>query len=258
MIEVDSVSFRYKYANGWAMRDLSLNLAPGEMVGLIGPNGSGKSTLLKLSCGLLHPKEGEVRLQGVSLSHIPRRMVAQHIALVPQSFHIPFAFRVREIVMLGRTPFLRPLTEDGPEHRQAVERAMALVGINSLKERFFNELSGGEQQKAILAMALAQEPKVLFLDEPTVHLDIHHQMEILNTVRSLNHSGLTIMAALHDLNSAALYFQKLIVLKEGHIFAQGSPTQVLTEEIIAQVFSAKVRVEPHPSAHTPHIIILPP
>lgn len=257
MIEARGVSFAY--SDSFALQEIDLALEPGEMVGLVGPNGSGKSTLLKLCAGLLAPTRGEVRLGGRDLRKLSRRQIAQQVALVPQYFHIPLSFTVQEVVMLGRTPFLHPFEEDGREHRQVVTEAMEQVGIAHLEGRFFNELSGGERQKATLALALAQQPRLLLLDEPVAHLDIRYQVEIMEVVRHLNQvRGFTVLGVMHDLNLAALYFPRLILLKEGRIFAQGTPSQVLTPEILAQAFSAMVRVETHPTYPVPHIIILPP
>lgn len=255
MIEIRKVFF--SYFDNLVLKDISLKIGEGERVALVGPNGSGKSTLLKLCCGLLQPKEGEIRIDGRDIRQFRRKEIAQQIAMVPQHFHIPFAFKVEEVVMLGRTPFLRPFAEESKEHRQVIEEVMELIGISHLRGRFFNELSGGERQKVILSLALAQQPKVLLLDEPTAHLDIHHQIEILEVIRSLNQGGLTVLGAMHDLNLAALYFERIVMLKEGQIFAQGSPSEVLTEGTIREVYSAKVKIEPHPTKKAPHIILLP-
>jgi cobalamin transport system ATP-binding protein len=161
-------------------------------------------------------------------------------------------------VLLGRTPFLGLFSDEGDQDRRVVQQAIELIGLASLKDRFFNELSGGERQKAILAMALAQEPKVLLLDEPTAHLDINHQMEILELVKRLNREqGVTVIAAIHDLNLAAIYFDRLILLKEGRIFTDGNPETLLTAETIEEVFATSVHVSQHPITRSPHVAIIP-
>lgn len=248
----------FSYLDGLVLQDVNLTIQNGEMVGLIGPNGSGKTTLLKLASGVLRPKQGRILLQGLSLDSLTRREVAQRVAVVPQQFHMPFAFTIEEMVLLGRTPFVNTLSGERESDRRAVRHAMQLIHIEHLEKRTFNELSGGERQKVILAMALAQQPKLLLLDEPTANLDINHRAEILELVRSLNlEQEVTVVAAMHDLNLAALYFDRLILLKEGAVFADGTPTEVLTEGIIQEVFSASVRIIQHPSANVPHVFVLP-
>lgn len=255
-LQVQQVSF--SYLDGLVLHNINLSIKAGEMVGLLGPNGSGKTTLIKLASGVLKPGQGEIKLDGSKLSQLSRKSIARSIAVVPQQFNIPFAFTATEVVMLGRTPFFRAFAEEGEVDKQFVSNALALVSISDLKERRFDELSGGERQKVILAMALAQQPKLLLLDEPTVHLDITHQVEILELVRRLNvERGLTVIAAMHDLNLASLYFDRLILLKEGRVSADGTPAQVLTEDGIREVFSASVKVEPHPVTGVPHIVIMP-
>jgi iron complex transport system ATP-binding protein len=253
---MEHVSFTY--GDGFTLQDVSLSANDTEMVGLIGPNGSGKSTLLKLLSGILSPGEGQIHLDGLNLRRSKRREVSQRVAVVPQQFHMPFAFRVEEVVMLGRTPFLRPFSDGDARDRAVVNQAMESVGVTHLQGRFLNELSGGERQKVVLAMALAQEPRLLLLDEPTAHLDINHQVEILQLLKRLNQeNGLTVTAAIHDLNLAALYFQRLIMLKEGRIVADGTPATVLTPGMIAEVFGASVQVQRHPVAGVPCIVVLP-
>ncbi len=160
--------------------------------------------------------------------------------------------------MLGRIPFIKALAGETATDRQAAAAAMELVGISPVAQRRFDELSGGERQKVILAMALAQQPKLLLLDEPTVHLDISHQVETLELIRRLNvEQEITVIAAMHDLNLASLYFDRLVLLKEGRVSAEGTPAQVLTEDKIREVFSASVRVESHPATGVPHIVIMP-
>ena len=258
MISLDLCHVSFSYTDVPALHHIDLVVEKGEMVALLGPNGSGKTTLIKLASGVLRPAEGDIHLDGSNLRQLKRRQVAQRVAVVPQQFHMPFAFSLREVVLLGRTPFLKAFSNEGERDQQAVNRAMELIGIRDLGQRFFNELSGGERQKGILAMALAQEPKLLLLDEPTAHLDINHQMEILELVKGLNREqGLTVIGAMHDLNLAALYFNRLVLLNEGHIFADGPPSQVLTEENIREVFGAWVQVIQHPRMKTPYIVITP-
>lgn len=255
-LEMERIGF--SYGNGRVLDDISLALNAGEMVGLLGPNGSGKTTLLKVACGLLNASCGEVRLGGARLDCLERRAIARSVAVVPQRFHIPFAFTVSEIVALGRTPFLGLLAGEGQADREVVSRVMAMVGISGMAARPFDELSGGERQKVVLAMALAQQPGLLLLDEPTVHLDIAHQAEILGLVRQLNADhGLTVLTAIHDLNLAALYFDRLVLLKQGQVCADGPPGEVLTEERIGEVFAAPVRVERHPETGVPYVVVLP-
>jgi len=248
----------FSYLNGFSLRQVSLMVEEGEMVALLGPNGSGKTTLIKLAAGVLNPERGEVLLGETRLRKLSRKEIARRVAVVPQSFNIPFAFTVAEVVMLGRTPFINTLSGEGERDRSIARRAMELTGIEQFSKRTFNELSGGERQKSILAMALAQEPKLILLDEPTAHLDINHQVEILELVKGLNREqGVTVLGAMHDLNLAALYFDRLVLLKEGAIFAQGPPAAVLTEKTIYDVFGATVHIQQHPSAEVPHIVILP-
>ena len=256
-MEVQAVDL--SYYDGLVLRGIDLRLRWGELAGLIGPNGAGKTTLLRVLSGLLVPKRGQVYLDGHDLRDLTRREIARRIAVVPQEVVIPFAFTAWEMVMLGRTPHVRPLVGERRQDRQVVEEKMALTDTLHLAQRPFNELSGGERQRVILAMALAQQPEILLLDEPTVHLDISHQVEILELIKGLNrHSNLTVLAILHDLNLAALYFERLILLHQGRVVIEGSPTEVLREENIQQVFQASVRVQLHPTHHVPHVVILPP
>ncbi|UCH43565.1 MAG: heme ABC transporter ATP-binding protein [Dehalococcoidales bacterium] len=258
MIDLKIGQLNFSYFDGLVLDDINLSVEPGEMVGLLGPNGSGKTTLIKLISGILKPGHGDIMLGGSNLSRLNRRNIASRVAVVPQQFHIPFAFTASEVVMLGRTPFIKAFSGETGADRQAATTAIELAGISDIAGRRFDELSGGERQKVILAMALAQQPKLLLLDEPIVHLDISHQIETLELVRSLNtERGLTIIAAMHDLNLASLYFDRLVLLEKGKIHADGTPEEVLTEDRISRVFSTAVKVNPHPITGAPHIIIIP-
>ena len=248
----------FSYTGGFALNHINLFVPNGQMVGLLGPNGSGKTTLLKLATGVLVPSEGDVRIGEMSLKKLLRREVARRIAVVPQELNIPFAYTVEEVVMLGRTPFLQGLAVESKRDHQIVSRVLELTGMAGFRGRYFNELSGGERQKIVLAMALAQEPVILLLDEPTSHLDISHQIEILELLRKFNREKkVTIVAAMHDLNLAALYFERLVLLGRGLVFADGSPDEVITAEIIQKVFSAKVEIARHPKTSVPQIVLLP-
>jgi len=255
-MRLDSVTFAYDGRT--VLSGISLDIAPGEMVALLGPNGSGKTTLLKTMLGLLRPQRGEVTLDGQPLAGLSRRGIAQRVAAVPQQFHMPFAFTVEEVVMLGRTPHLRPLVDGGPADKAVVRAAMDLCGLTALAGRPFNELSGGERQRVVMAMGLAQEPRVLLLDEPVAHLDIHQQVETLEVVRCLNaDQGVTVVAAMHDLNLASLYFARLVLLSNGEVFAEGHPCDVITCENLERVFGARVEVTRHPTVAVPYVVVLP-
>jgi len=257
-LALQAVDVDFSYYDGLVLQDVSLELREGDLVGLIGPNGSGKTTLIRVLSGLLTPKRGHVYLDGRDIRELSRRQIARRVAVVPQGVAMPFAFTVYEMVMLGRTPHVRPLVGVGPRDREVVREAMALTDTEHLAQRLFYELSAGEQQRVIVAMALAQEPQILLLDEPTVHLDIVHQMEILELVKGLNREKhLTVLAAMHDLNLAALYFDRLVLLNEGRVIAMGTPAQVLREESIRHVFRARVRVQDHPTREVPQVIVLP-
>lgn len=257
LLSVSQIEFAY---NGHAvLRGIDLALERGGLVALLGPNGSGKTTLLKILNGILAPRTGRVEFDGKNLGAIARKEIARRIALVPQELNVPFAFTVREMVLLGRTPHIRPLFGESTRDHQAIDRALELTTTSALAHRVFGDLSGGERQRVVIAMALAQEPQVLLLDEPTVHLDINHQIEILELVRQLNRErGLTVLATMHDLNLAALYFDRLMLLNEGHIIIEGTPREVLSAERVQAVFGAEVLVQAHPQhANIPQVVLMP-
>jgi iron complex transport system ATP-binding protein len=241
LIEVERVSFAY--AGRPAIRDVSLAVAEGEMLAIAGANGSGKSTLLGLLAGSRRPSAGSVRLAGRSLQAYERRALARAIAVVPQETAIAFPYRVAEMVLIGRTPHLRGLGLESAHDVAAAERAMARTGVLALADRPLAELSGGERQRVIVARALAQEPRVLLLDEPTTFLDLRHAIEILDLVVDLNRrERLTVVAVLHDLTVAAMYFRRLVFLREGRLALDGTPAEVVTEATIRAVFDADVEV----------------
>jgi len=256
-LQIRNASFSYSDFNDFTLHHISLSVNKSQRVALLGPNGSGKTTVLKLASGVLSPKQGAILLGERDIRDLSRKEIAREVAVVPQYFNIPFAFSVEEIVMMGRTPFIKTFSDQTERDYAAVKHALDITKMESFKTRSFNELSGGERQRVILAMALAQQPDLLLLDEPTTHLDINHQIEMLKLVNKLNDTkGTTIVAAMHDLNLAAMYFERLIILKEGRIVADGTPQEVLTSRLIKEVFSVSVQVEQHPSG-VPHIVVLP-
>ncbi len=256
---------RFAYNGNEVLHDVTLALRAGDLVALIGPNGSGKTTLLKILCSILPPQYGRVTWMGRDLASFRRREIARRMALVPQELNVPFAFTVGELVGLGRTPYIRPLIGESAHDRAAVAHALELTETVGLAQRYFGDLSGGEQQRAVIAMALAQVLEdaaglspLLLLDEPTVHLDINHQIQVLELIQKLNRErGLTILATMHDLNLASLYFDRLILLRDGRIAAQGTPPEVLSKEQIEKVFGAAVLIASHPTRAVPQVVLLP-
>lgn len=249
-LEIEGLRFGYR---GQTVLDgLDLSVRKGEMVALLGPNGAGKSTLLNLVAGVLKASRGSICLDGQQLHSIPARERARRIAMVAQGVAAPHAFTVREWVSLGRTPYLSPLRGETQSDAAAVMQALRDAGVEQLADRYVGEVSGGERQRAALAMALAQEPALLLLDEATAHLDVRHQMALLGLVRRLNgEHGLTVIAAIHDVNLASLWFDRLLVLHEGRLAADGPPHEVARAEVWERVFGCRVRVLEHPSEGVP-------
>lgn len=221
---------------------LDAALDSGEFVGVIGPNGSGKTTLLRAVGRVLKPWRGTVHLNGLDIYRTAPKEIARLVATVPQETPITFGFAVRDVVMMGRLPHLKRFAAEGSEDATTVARAMTLAGVSELAERPITELSGGEKQKVIIAQALAQDPRLLLLDEPTSHLDISHQLEVLALFKSLSRSGLAVLAVFQDLNLAAHYCDRLLVMTGGQVRVDGSPEEVLTPETLQKYFGVLANV----------------
>lgn len=246
----------YSYGRNRAVREVSLCLAPGNTVALVGPNGSGKTTLLRLLSGALKLETGSMNIDGRPVKEYSPRELARKIAVVPQYVDPSLGLTVESMVALGRTPYtgvLRPLS--GLD-RAALAQAMEATETMPLRAKRFNELSGGEQRQVALAMAMAQGTEYLLLDEPTVHLDLHHQhafFELLQTLRSVRPLG--ILAVMHDLNLAALHFSTIVVMEAGSVRARGAPAEILSDPDAMGVFRAPLDVVSHPQTGLPQVLL---
>lgn len=246
----------FSYGSEPVLQDVSFSLRRGELVSVAGPNGSGKTTLLKLLSGVLRPTTGAVSLDGSDLRQLPPRTVARRVAVLHQTVDPRLMFRVEDLVSMGRTPHMSFFGGPGAGDREAVERAIQAAGVADLRRRAFNTLSGGEQRRVMLAMALAQEMDYLLLDEPTVHLDLQHQHELLELLCRLHgERGIGVVAVMHDLNLAALYFDRLTVLRGGQVVADAPADEALNQPEVLSVFRAPLQVVPHPSTGVPQVLL---
>lgn len=247
VLQAESVDYQI---NGVTiLSDVSVHVRPGELWGVIGPNGAGKTTLMRLMAGLSRPTRGEVRFEGTPLHALADRERARSIAVVSQSAHAGFGFTVYDVVSMGRYPHKGRFAPLSPADREAIDRALQATDLLHLTERRLPELSGGERQRVFIARALAQQPRLLFLDEPTANLDVRYQIEILRLVKSLNERmGLTVVMAIHDLTWALRFCSHLAALKGGRVLAQGPATTALTPELIEQAFGVLGRVVYEPGA----------
>ncbi|MHC5261920.1 ABC transporter ATP-binding protein [Streptomyces sp. UC4497] len=233
------------------VRDLSLDVPEGEVVGLVGPNGSGKSTALRCVYRALRPTSGAVRVGGDDVSRLPLRRSAQLIAAMTQDGAVDLDFTVEEAVALGRAPHLRGNQRLSRHEREVCAATMDRLGIRHLADRGVLTLSGGERQRVLLARALVQDPEILVLDEPTNHLDVRHQVQLLSLLRE---SGLTVLIVLHDLNLAAAACDRIGVLSQGRLVTAGTPKDVLTPELVQDVFGVEASVVPHPLTGDPQLL----
>ena len=237
-------------------RELSVSIPDRSFTVIVGPNACGKSTLLRGLARLLKPSTGQVVLDGADLNSFKTKEVARRVGLLPQTAIAPDGITVADLVARGRYPhqgFLRQWTE---ADERAVARAMDQTAVTDLSGRLVDELSGGQRQRVWVAMALAQHTDIMLLDEPTTFLDITHQIELLELFTDLHHVGHTLVAVLHDLNHAARYGTHLIAMKDGHVVAEGTPEQIVTAELVEDVFGLRCLVVPDPVAGTPQVVPL--
>jgi len=241
-LKIDRVQFYYEARK--VLDEISFEAGEGEFIGLIGPNGSGKTTLLKIIDGILKPRVGSVYLDCKRISELDPKELARELAMVPQTADLSFDLKVFDVVMMGRYPYLGRLSFEREVDEEKVRFWMKLTNTLHLAERSIREVSGGERQRVLIARALAQEPRILLLDEPTSNLDVCYQIEIMNLLKELVEKlGLTIICAIHDLNLAARYSDKMILINGGRIKGIGRPIEVLTKENLRDVFKIEAKVE---------------
>ena len=256
MLHATGLSFAYRAGSAPVVDDVSLTIEPGDLVGVLGPNGSGKTTILKLLGGLLRPQRGSVSFKGSALAEWPRREAARKIAYVPQETHAPFDFSVLEIVLMGRFPHLGPFALEGPEDLAIAQRSLEATGMSAFTSRQFHTLSGGEKQRVVIASALAQDPELLLLDEPTASLDVGHQLEVQLLLKRLNaNRRVAMVLSTHDLNFAASLCRRLVLVRDGRVLASGPTEEVLTVAAIRALYDVDADVHRHPRAG--HLTVTP-
>ncbi len=225
------------------LKQVSLSIREGDFIAVVGPNGSGKSTLLKLLGGILKTRSGSVRFRGRDMKELKRKTLARSLAWIPQEHAMAFDFKVSEIVMMGRHPYLSAFSFESSDDLRIVHEAMRLTDTDAFHDRGFNAISGGEKQRVMLASAIAQEPEVMLLDEPTSALDIKYQVQILNILERLNRErSMTVVLAMHDLQMASRYCKKLVLLHAGEVMREGTPEEVLQKDILENAYEVKVKL----------------
>jgi ABC-type cobalamin/Fe3+-siderophores transport systems, ATPase components len=252
-LKVDNLTFSYD-GDYDAVKNVSLEVAKGEFVGVLGPNGSGKSTVLKNIYRALVPQDGTVELDGENLLQMKFKAMARALAVVGQEHDIPFDFLVEEIIAMGRSPYKGMFDADTAEDKEMVIHALKHVGMADMTKRQYRSLSGGEKQRAVIARAIAQDTDFLLLDEPTNHLDINYQMQVFDFIKRLN---VTVLSVMHDLNMASLYCDRIYILEAGQVALSGTPEEVLTKENIYNIYNVEADVMIHPSTGKPSITFLP-
>ncbi len=234
----------YGYAKGMpdAVNHLDFTIPPASITAILGPNGAGKTTLLHLALGLFHPRSGEIQVGGKSIRAYSRRELSHWIGLVPQNEYLPYEFSVLEYVILGRSPYLGPLDMPDPEDTEIARQALKTVGITHLAERIVHELSGGEIQMAVVARALAQQPRILLLDEPTSHLDLSNKHTVLKVLHDLAISGVTVIFSTHDPDAASQIAGRLVLMRKGRVLDAGTTQDVFTPDKLSRTYGIPVEV----------------
>ena len=251
-LQIEQLSFSYD--DHPILEDIRLHVRRGEFVGILGPNGSGKSTVLKNLYRALKPDAGLLLLDGEDLLRMNNKKAATKLGVVGQEQEVPFDFKVADIVAMGRSPHKGLFDSDTQEDKAIVEAALQQTGLTDKSRRSYSNLSGGEKQRVLLARVLAQQTEFLIMDEPTNHLDIYYQLQMFDLIKSLK---ITVLSAIHDLNLAALYCDRLYVLRDGRLYTTGPPADVLTPEMIYNVYGVQADVTLHPVTHKLSITYIP-
>jgi iron complex transport system ATP-binding protein len=247
----------YRYEDTWALSGIDLELKPGEIVGILGPNGSGKSTLLKIMDGMLIPQAGEITVRNAPLKSLRRSTFAREVAMVAQENHFRFSFTALEVVLMGRFPHLKRLQFESQRDVDIAFNSLKATEAVEFAGRSIHDLSEGEKQRVFIARALAQEPKIILLDEPTSFLDLKFKRDIFRLISSLSaEKGLSVVLVSHDIDLVAQYCHRIIVLKHGNIFAAGEPSKVITAENIEAVYKCPVIVDAHPLTGRPRVSLV--
>lgn len=254
ILRAEKIGFGYP-AGKWRLEDAQINLSAGDIVGIVGPNGAGKSTFIKIAAGIIKPQAGEVYLNGQNMQHLSRRKIALSLGYLPQNVNSVFNYTTVEAVLMGRFAHLGGMGFIGDDDIQTAKQFMELTETSQYSDRVLSQLSGGERQRVLLASVLCQQPKVLLLDEPTTGLDLHHQVSFFALLKKLAAEGMAVAAVTHDLNLAAMFCNKIVLIKEGKIIKSGSVSEVLDKEVLKQVYPRNVFVGIHPAANVP--VVLP-
>jgi iron complex transport system ATP-binding protein len=247
----------YRYEQTWALTGIDLTLKAGEIIGILGPNGSGKSTLLKIMDGVLVPQSGEITIMNTPVRGFKRSAFAREVAMVSQENHFRFSFSALEVVLMGRFPHLKKLQFEGQRDMEIAFNSLRATSTLEFAGRSIHDLSEGEKQRVFIARALAQESKIILLDEPTSFLDLKFKRDIFRLISSLSvEKGLSVILVSHDIDLAAQYCHKVIVLKNGHVYAAGEPSDVITSANIEAVYGCPVIVDNHPLTGRPRVSLI--
>ncbi len=263
-INVENISFsytkitKYKQGNTFSIKDISISVNQGEFISFAGPNGSGKSTILKLINRIILPSSGKIEIFGNNYKNISRKELSKIISYVPQNYSIPFSFTAFEIILMGRTPYLNQIGFETKKDREIAFEAMEILDILHLANKPIDNLSGGEAQRVLIARALAQQCPILIMDEPNSHLDILHQLQILNLVKQYTiEKKLCVISIFHDLNLAAMFSDRIYLVENGRIMIHGKPEMIINENNIKNIFGTDVTVDKHPFLNKPRITMIP-